>query len=501
MNDLDVVRQMRAGVKAPAPARLARGRALLLAAMSGDEAPWDELKERRVQGRRPAVGPLRQRRRRLRRSWLAAGVCAAAAAVLLAVIVPGSSAPTLTRPVHTAWQAARPLPRGVAPAGPSATAGTWRLASYLVPAGWQLDTAGPEPGSLTCPTAATCYVLGNSAATFSARPDMNSFYISNDGARTWNVLPVPAGIQFTSALSCASQENCAAGATYRGQPVLVLTTDGGHSWTIDPLPAGSSPIFQLTCLTAATCRGLAGPAQPGIAQFYTHVRFVSTTDAGAHFTASAFPAGAAMQRVSCPTASRCVAIGLPGSFTSKPVQAVAATSSDGGVTWSPAMLPPGLSITPGWAPLTCVSESRCFALGYINWQHPSRGVSDFAASEDGGRTWTEHNFPASVPDPQLESIACPSETTCYVAGAYSPPGAGQEDVNANTSTVLVTHDGGLTWSRITLPQPSRRPSGWDHDAYMSVGDMQCPRVSTCIALAAADQGAKSVPVYTNHNAP
>jgi photosystem II stability/assembly factor-like uncharacterized protein len=141
-------------------------------------------------------------------------------------------------------------------------------------------------------------------------------------------------------------------------------------------------------------------------------------------------------------------------------------------------------------------------LGYINWQDPGRGVSDIAVSQDGGRTWMERNLPASVPDPQLESIACPDETTCYVAGSQSgPPSAGQNDVNADTATVLVTHDDGVTWSRITLPRPGHRPSGWDHDAYMSVGDIQCPQVSTCIALPAADQGAKSVPVYTSGNTP
>jgi photosystem II stability/assembly factor-like uncharacterized protein len=463
--------------------------------MSRDGVTWDEPEARRVPGRWLAIHTPRHRPR-LARSWLAAGVCAAAVAGVVTVVVPGSGAPALIRPVHTAWQAAHPLPRGVVPPDRGAPAGTWQLASYLVPAGWQLNTTGPEPGSLTCPTTATCYVLGNSAATFSPQPDMNSFYVSHDGARTWNVLPVAPGIRFTSALSCASAESCAAGATYHGQPVFVVTTDGGHSWTIDPLPAGSGQIFQLTCLTATTCRGLAGPARPEFVESYTDVRFVSTTDAGAHFTASAFPAGAAMQAVSCPTVSHCVAIGLPGSYDNRRlVQAVAATSSDGGATWTPAVLPHGLSITPVWAPVTCVSESRCFMLGYINWQDPSRGVSDIAVSEDGGRTWMERNLPASVPDPQLESIACPGETTCYVAGSYAPPGVSQNDVNADTSTVLVTHDGGVTWSQITLPRPSHRPSGWDYDAYMSVGDMQCPQVSTCIALAAADQGAKSVPVY------
>ena len=167
--------------------------------------------------------------------------------------------PSLNAPVTTAWQPARPLPSGSG--GITAPAGTWHLMSYLVAEGWQENTTGPEPGLLTCPTAATCYVEGDSSTSPSGPADMNSFYVSSDGAQTWSVLPVPDGVTFTSALSCASVTDCAAGGLYYGhQPVYLTTANGGHSWTVRPLPADVGQIMTFACVTATTCRGLASPS-------------------------------------------------------------------------------------------------------------------------------------------------------------------------------------------------------------------------------------------------
>jgi hypothetical protein len=70
---------------------------------------------------RPAPVPVRSPARR-QLFWLAA-VAAAVAVVagLLAVLF--SAPPRLTQPVHTAWQAARPVPRGAVP-GADESAGT-----------------------------------------------------------------------------------------------------------------------------------------------------------------------------------------------------------------------------------------------------------------------------------------------------------------------------------------------------------------------------------------
>jgi hypothetical protein len=34
------------------------------------------------------------------------------------------------------------------------------------------------------------------------------------------------------------------------------------------------------------------------------------------------------------------------------------------------------------------------------------------------------------------------------------------------------------------------------DAFMAIGQIQCPQANTCVALGVSDQWAKSTPVYT-----
>ena len=223
-----------------------------------------------------------------------------AAGIVTTVLQPP---PSLNAPLVSAWQPARPLPSGST--GITTRAGTWHLMGYLVAEGWQENTTGPEPGPITCPTATTCYVEGNSARSPSGPADMNSFYVSSDGAHTWSVLPVPAGVTFTSALSCASETDCAAGGLYYGhQPVYLSTANGGHSWTVRPLRAAVGRIMTLACATTTACRGLSSatgqPASPGIATMYLGLRFVVTTDGGRHFTVVKFPKNVAMQSVSLP---------------------------------------------------------------------------------------------------------------------------------------------------------------------------------------------------------
>lgn len=444
--------------------------------------------------------------RRPRLFWLAAIV---ASAVVVAGLMPAllSGPPALTRPLHTAWEPARPLPKGaVASAGGSARG--WRLASYLVRGGWRTNTTGPEPGPLTCPTATTCYVEGDNATSASGPADMDTMYASYDGAVSWNALPVPAGVTFTSALSCSSAASCAAGALLNGQAVLAVTANGAHSWTLDPLPAGPSQIFQLSCPTATTCVGLAtASAIINGAMFfppYVGTRFLITHDGGAHFTVSASPPAASMFTLSCPTARDCVAVGTrdrdrTARYANEP--GVVAITHDGGTTWSSGTLPQNQGDFP---PLRCVDVSHCYTLGqYVAVRYNAGSYSpgsDLLVSTDGGRTWTVRRLPRSVPDPQLDDLACPSDSTCYASGSEQWGGFNN---GGGAEVVVITHDAGLTWSRVTFTKPAHVPPAMqaDPNAFRSIGDIQCPQPNACIALGAASQGSKSTAVYTYGSTP
>lgn len=139
-------------------------------------------------------------------------------------------------------------------------------------------------------------------------------------------------------------------------------------------------------------------------------------------------------------------------------------------------------------------------LGYAgNDQNP---YSDVAVSADGGRTWAQRPLPASVPNPQLSQIACPTNATCYAAGEEAiPQHFAHGSSNGSSAMILITHDAGMSWSRVTFARPARVPSGMQIDAFMAVGDIQCPQLNACIALGVSDQGSKSTPVYTSTNTP
>jgi hypothetical protein len=517
-DEIDLLRAFRADTPEPDGAAWERARAAVALAEDGAE-PDPGSGPRRPRGFRGLRGRRGFRRPRSTRGRviLAAAVVivvGAAAGVLTTVLQPP---PSLNAPVTTAWQPARPLPAGSA--GVTVPAGTWHLMGYLVPAGWQENTAGPEPGWLTCPTAATCYVEGDSATSASGPADMNSLYVSSDGAQTWSVLPVPGGVTFTSALSCASVADCAAGGLYYGhQPVYLSTANGGHSWSVRPLPADVGQIMTFACAAATTCRGLSSlsgePISQGIATMFAGLRFFATANGGRNFTVTSFPKDAAIQSVACPTASHCVAIGVYSHFDAKDGpdldHGVLLTSDDGGLTWQRRAWPKGYG--PGPEPVvTCADASHCAMIGFVEHNGTERDqlggytsgkdavqYTVIGLSADGGKTWPRTStFPRSMPYPMIDALTCPTTTTCYAAGSDLIAQHIGNTYNAGSSVVAVTANGGRGWQRVTFAVPARVPGGMQGDSFMDIGQIECPQADACIAIGVSDQGSTSTPIYTN----
>ena len=503
-DEIDLLRTFREHAPGPSAAALARAQTAIEAAWLEEDGAPEADGAAPAQARRslrPVRSPGRPPRRRLaprlgRRYVITACAVAALVAGVLAIVRPGPA--PLTKPLTTAWQPARPLP--ASPAPPRGQIQGWRLASYLVPAGWQENSAGPEPGYLTCPTTRICYVEGNGASSSSGPADMDSFYVSDDAAATWSALPLPGGVTFTSALACGSAASCAAGALDNGQPVFVTTVNGGHSWTVDPLPAGDGQIFKLSCPSAADCQGLASAQgksiSRGLSGLMASVSVVGTTDGGRHFTAVRFPPNHSLQDISCPTTRYCVAVGVYNESVLSPsaqLNGYVMISRDGGASWQWGTLPTGLS--PGPFPqVSCLSTTQCWMIGYVH----DVAYSVMASSSDGGATWTEHSLPAAIPQPQLLSFACPTAATCYAAGSDSIPQRIGNTYNEGSAVVAVTQDGGRSWRRVSFPVPARVPSGMQGDSFLSIGGIQCPAAGSCVALGVSDQGSTSTPVYTSN---
>jgi photosystem II stability/assembly factor-like uncharacterized protein len=151
--------------------------------------------------------------------------------------------------------------------------------------------------------------------------------------------------------------------------------------------------------------------------------------------------------VTCPTASNCVAVGGDSNL-----DGVAATSSDGGSSWTSASVEIG---QPELDAVSCFSASNCVAVG----------VGDGATSSDGGASWTSVSIP--TPNTTLLGVSCPTSLFCV--------GVGVTPVEANPyqGEVLVSSDGGSTWSTPQLP------------AYVgALGSVDCPSASFCVAVGA-----------------
>ena len=473
------------------------------------------------------------------------------------VVTTTDSGPRLSAPVRTSWRPARALPRSTSHI--TAPSGTWVLSDYLTNAGWQQSTTGPEPGYLTCPTSLTCYVTGDNASSSSGPALYNSMYVSHDGALSWSVLPVPTGLYFTTALTCATTDACAAGATDAGQPVLITTSDGGHSFTIDPLPAGVGALYSLSCPALNFCGGLAATsADPNATPI--DATFLSTLNNGASFADSPLPNDDSMSLLACPAAGTCVVAGTSDAAGVNDWTAgVVASTSDDGATWSSGSFPTGFGVNylstlscgdslhcsvtgdiaiqvsqskscsslspPSVAPTTSSTTTtttppspavaaiaqRESALasqaGAIEAQHgiiecgpnTTQLISDVASSSDGGISWVPEQLPNSAPSPQLNDIACVGPSYCVATGSVEVlqrfPSGAE---NGGSAIVLVTRDGGESWNSVSFAVPSSVPSGVQIDAYMAVGTVQCPEVDDCVALGVSDQGSKTTPVYTSN---
>lgn len=504
-DEIDLLRRFREDTPEPDDAAWSRARTALAVARADESgAPGRPVRRHRSRWRPPGG--------RVTIVTVAAIVVAAAAVLIVNVV---SGPPTLTGRLTTSWAPARLLPDGSHSV--RAPSGAWRLMSYLVTRGWQENTAGPEPGWLTCPTAATCYVEGDSSMSPSGPADMNSFYVSTDGAQTWSVLPVPDGVTFTSALSCASATDCAAGGLYYGrQPVYLSTASGGHSWTVSPLSADVGQISNLDCVTATTCRGLASASgnlmSPGF-DLISDMHFVVTTDGGRHFTVVRFHPGESIQTVSCPTASHCVAVGLydNGNIRTGPDldHGVLLTSDDGGLTWQQHAWPKGYG--PGAFPdVTCVDASHCAMIGFVERNGTEGNQVGFtsgkdavqytviAFSSDGGATWTASTLPHTIPYPMIDALTCPTTQTCYAAGSDLIAQRIGNTYNEGSSVVAITNNAGRRWQRATFAVPAKVPGGMQGDSFMDIGQIQCPRPDACVAIGVSDQGSTSTPIYTNH---
>ena len=459
----------------------------------------------------------RSKHRVLALSAIAAAVALVAASLILG-LGHGGPSPSSSLPVGshvTAWHAARPLPVTLQPPA-SRAAASWELVSLVVNAGWQVNTSGPPPGQLTCPTVTTCFALAVRYASpkGGAQPESVSLYVSSDFGTTWSVLPMPAGFIPKSELSCPSEQVCAVGGTEGKEPTFAVTIDGGHQWGVVAV-SGTDVLKALACRSAAVCVGVLQSAALRSPNDDTSI--VRTADGGASWALTSVPVAGTVVSLACPSDQACVALGYSGVFRSTNVTGFVLTSKNGGQNWALGSLPPNFGFASFNSEVSCGDADNCMAIGITSIPNPERCegtpphvtpppgfdscsssstfvISAVAVTSNGGTTWESRSLPVDVPLPQLGSLSCASAMVCWVAGQEAVAQVIGNVHDAGSPVMVGTSNGGATWSKATFAIPPDAPN-YLGQSYLNVGDISCPDTSGCLALGSAAQSAPSTPIY------
>ncbi len=396
--------------------------------------------------------------------------------------------------------------------------------------------ARPENGNtsrymlgVSCPTAGVCVSVG----TYEGRP------VAEVKGSAWSLSPaisMPAGAKTgeLEAISCVSATACTAVGTFTessGASRALVEGWNGTNWS-----PGSSPVQEagvhanlasVSCSAALTC---VASGQLTNEHAIEGSLLVDTISGG---TASQQTVPALSERhwvlfngVSCPTSSRCEAVGAAreaavGSGTEYE------TVIDGwnGTSWSrqTSINPEPRQPLDHFESVSCASASTCLAVG-VN-ANSSRGLLQ---SWSGGPTWTKPFLESW--NHQLRGISCPSSTACMVVekafdgtvelkwdelpgGAHehiwgpeqraapTPPGATEINLQgiSCSSEVACTAVGSylvgttyepfaLRWNGSSWTQQSGVPpaEGTSKEAMMSVS---CPAATFCMSVGLSATGA------------
>jgi hypothetical protein len=286
--------------------------------------------------------------------------------------------------------------------------------------------------------------------------DLFHLRITSDGLPSLTITSDNLGVenQEWEHASCPTQTWCA-GVTqgYVGQPgpgIFTTSTDGGRTWASHVLPPSIlpkgdllEPPVSVVCPAIDRCvvsgNVAASTSKRGAKSRYSSFIAV-TTDGGIRWaTGLTVKWPAYINQVSCPDTTHCLADKVTGDSSTSSSATGLLRTDDGGATWH------RVATNLDWngiGSLVCADPEHCQI--FVG--------SGFLSTSNGGSTWVQvpSHLPISISEgPQL---ACPSVSFCVAVGNASVASRGVE-----SPVVLVTRNGGMTWTQQALPVPKQLP--------------------------------------------
>jgi len=261
----------------------------------------------------------------------------------------------------------------------------------------QLDVA-----ALSCTADGWCLATGTTPGT-----GVPGALVTTNGGTTWHQGYPPSSAAPPSALDCIADQLCFA--TDVGQ--LLETTTGAATWQlVATMPATLSTVWSLACPSALRCL-LAGAHLTGPS---TSVGVLAAASPGNRWRLDPLPAGVGSgpaTAVSCGGPMNCVAaLNATGSALRSPTASASTlVSSDGGLTWST-----GGSLNLNQVlSIACASTKVCSAVGTTTGS--TSGAA--ATTADGGKSWSP--IALSFAPSALLSTSCSSTTRCTAVGVQT----------------------------------------------------------------------------------
>jgi photosystem II stability/assembly factor-like uncharacterized protein len=158
-----------------------------------------------------------------------------------------------------------------------------------------------------------------------------------------------------------------------------------------------------------------------------HTRILATSNGGRtwHDQPSPLRANSYPSDVACPGAAICYIVGGGIDMSGQTHSTIIATTN-GGRSWHSQRS----GTTNAFYSIACPTVSVCYAAG-------AAGTILFTGN--GGKTWTPQNSPLSALD-FVSDTACPNTKICYAVGAV------RHDLSRTRYVILATKNGGAIWS-------------------------------------------------------
>ena len=379
--------------------------------------------------------------------------------------------------------------------------------------------------SVACASATLCLAAGENVTT--AEKTLTEKY----NGTTWTVLTTPNPVGATdnslNAIACVGASFCltVGGSVFTTGLTTLVESWNGTAWTVVTTPAVASTGYGI--LNAVVCPSTTLCMAVGQSNTGNQTKTATAKYDGVSWTSvvSPNPAGATISKllgVACPTITICIAV---GTFTNASGDHTLVERWNG-TTWS---ILTSLNVSAAQsntlAGVACPSATSCYAVG----NYVKVGVTKTLAEHFDGTAWTIQVSanPASSDPVILESIACPSLTSCFAVGNYDTvsdertlveklsgtswvvmasanvTNSGVIDLNSvscasttscfavgfatvgTTTTTLVERMTGTTWAIMSSPNPAGATDA-------ELNGVSCPTLTACFATGRYDTAAGNV---------